>query len=73
MMAQSDDFPQRLRFLRERKQLSRRALAELCGLSKNMISMYERGEKIPSVEVLIILADFFGVTTDYLLGRKKYF
>ena len=73
MMAQSDDFPQRLHFLRERKQLSRRALAELCGLSKNMISMYERGEKIPSVEVLIILADFFGVTTDYLLGRKKYF
>ena len=73
MMAQSDDFPQRLRFLRERKQLSRRALAELCGLSKNMISMYERGEKIPSVEVLIILADFFGVTTDYLLGREKYF
>ena len=72
MMAQSDDFPQRLRFLRERKQLSRRALAELCGLSKNMISMYERGEKIPSVGVLIILADFFGVSTDYLLGRKNF-
>lgn len=47
-------------------------MAELCGLSKNMISLYERGEKAPSVEALVNLADFFGVSTDYLLGRKNF-
>ena len=50
----------------------KRTLAELCGLSKNMISLYERGEKAPSVDALINLADFFGVSTDYLLGRKNF-
>jgi len=64
--------PQRLQALREKKRLSRRALAELCGLSKNMISLYERGEKAPSVDALISLADYFGVSTDYLLGRKNF-
>lgn len=67
------EFSQRLRKLRERKRLSRRALAELCGLSQNMVGMYERGEKLPSVDALIALADFFEVSTDYLLGRKKFF
>ena len=71
-MEQNAEFPQRLQTLREKRRLSRRTLAELCGLSKNMISLYERGEKAPSVDALINLADFFGVSTDYLLGRKNF-
>lgn len=71
-MEQNIAFPQRLQALREKKRLSRRTLAELCGLSKNMISLYERGEKAPSVDALISLADYFGVSTDYLLGRKNF-
>ena len=71
-MEQKGTFPCRLRGLREKRYLSRRTLAELCGLSKNMISLYERGEKAPSVDALIRLADFFGVSTDYLLGRKNF-
>ena len=71
-MEQNIAFPQRLQALREKKRLSRRALAELCGFSKNMISLYERGEKAPSVDALISLADYFGVSTDYLLGRKNF-
>ena len=71
-MEQNAAFPQRLQTLREKRRLSRRTLAELCGLSKNMISLYERGEKAPSVNALINLADFFGVSTDYLLGRKNF-
>lgn len=47
-------------------------MAELCGLSGNMIGMYERGEKAPSVDALVRLADYFGVSTDYLLGRKIF-
>ena len=71
-MEQKGLFPQRLQALRERRHLSRRTLAELCGLSKNMISLYERGEKAPSVDALVSLADFFEVSTDYLLGRKNF-
>ena len=48
-------------------------LGQLCGLSKNMIAMYERGEKAPSVYALIRIADYFGVSVDYLLGREKNF
>lgn len=71
-MGQSELFPKRLQDLRERRRLSRRTLAELCGMSKNMISLYERGEKAPSVDALVSLADFFEVSTDYLLGRKNF-
>ena len=37
-----------------------------------MISLYERGEKAPSVDALIKLADYFGVSIDFLLGRKNF-
>ena len=63
------DFPIRLRLLRERQRMNRTALGECCGLSKNMIGMYENGKKEPSIRVLMKIADFFEVSTDYLLGR----
>lgn len=65
--------PHRLRAMRERRGLSRRALSELCGLSQNMIAVYERGEADPSTDTLCQLADMFGVTTDFLLGRENKF
>ena len=60
----------RLRYLRERRGISRSTMSELCGLSKSMISKYERGERQPTIEPLIELADFFEVSIDYLCGRK---
>ncbi len=66
-------FPARLRTLREGRRMSRKALSECCGLSKNMIGRYERGEKEPSTKALVEIADFFEVSTDYLLGRKNFF
>lgn len=71
-MVQENGFPRRLQMLREKRRLSRRTLAELCGLSGNMIGMYERGEKAPSVDALVRLADYLGVSTDYLLSRKNF-
>ena len=68
----TDGFSRRLRILRERRRLSRLALGELCGLSKDIIRKYECGERKPSVNSLQALADFFDVSTDYLLGRKKF-
>lgn len=59
----------RIKELRERKHISGSALSQLCGLSRNMIGLYERGEADPSTETVCVLADVFGVSTDYLLGR----
>lgn len=55
--------------MRERRRMSRKALGELCGLSKNIIGKYERGEREPSASSLIAIADFFGISVDYLLGH----
>lgn len=65
------EFPQRLRKLRERKGISRRVLSELCGLSKNAVSRYERGERSPSLADATILAEFFDISLDQLAGRDK--
>lgn len=67
-----DEFPERLQELRERKRMNRKALGECCGLSKNIIGQYERGEKEPSASSLCKIADFFEVPIDYLLGRQKF-
>lgn len=67
------EFARRLRTLRERKQISRRTLSELVGISKNMIARYEKGEAEPSGKTIVVMADFFDVTADYLLGREKNF
>ena len=68
-MREADDFPHRLQKLRERKRVSRKALGECCGLSTNMIGKSERGEREPSMKVLVALSDYFDVSVDYILGR----
>lgn len=65
------EFSKNLRRLRKRRRISCRVLSELCGLSKNMISRYERGERVPTMLEGEALADFFGITMDELWGRKK--
>ena len=66
-------FAFRLRKLRERRRVSRRVLADLCGVSKSTMSRYERGEQEPAARVVVELADYFDVTTDYLMGRTEKF
>ena len=66
-----DLFPVRMRKLRETRRINAKVLGELCGLSKNMIGRYEKGENIPSAKSLMAMASFFDVSIDYLLGRDK--
>lgn len=40
------------------------------GISFNTYQNYESGSRVPTVEMLIKIADFYGVTTDFLLGRE---
>ena len=67
------DFPARLKRLRHRNKYNRYfpqyKLSELCGLGSDCIRKYEAGERGPEVEPLMAIADFFEVSTDYLLGR----
>ena len=64
-------FRQRLQHLREKKRISRIVLSELCGLSSDAVRRYERGEAEPTLHSLVALADFFGVSVDYLVGRSE--
>lgn len=67
----TSEFPRRLRYLREKKRISRLVLAELCGLSKNAVARYERGERQPTIDAVCALADYFEVSADYLIGRAE--
>lgn len=64
--------PQRLRRMRKQERMSQTLLSQCCGLGKNAVSDYEAGQKLPSVASLVRLADFFGVSTDFLLGRENF-
>jgi len=67
----SDTFCQRLKKLREERGLTQGALAAEFSMSTSAIGMYERGQRKPDLEQLQEFAEFFDVTTDYLLGRSK--
>ncbi|WP_026486709.1 helix-turn-helix domain-containing protein [Caldanaerobius polysaccharolyticus] len=60
----------RLKELRSERQLTQRELADLLQLSPSTIAMYETGQRMPDPEILQKIADFFGVSVDYLLGRS---
>ena len=64
-MALSD----RLRKLRENKELKQVEAAAALGMSSVNLNRYETGKHEPDLETLAKLALFYGVTTDYLLGR----
>lgn len=55
--------------LRKSKGLSQTALANELGISQSTLSYWERGDYEPDNDSLIKIADFFNVSTDYLLGR----
>ena len=62
-------FGERLRQLREERNLTQKAIAGIIGISPRMVSFYESGAHFPREEgTLLKLAQFFGVSTDYLLG-----
>lgn len=60
---------ERLTQLREQNKLSQSDVALRLNVSAALISAYERDERKPSIDNLILLADIYHVTTDYILGR----
>ncbi len=63
-------FSERLKLLREERNISQEELAELIGVSNAAISKWENGLMDISGNNILVLCDFFGVSADYLLGRE---
>ena len=61
--------PERLKFLREEKKLNQTDIAEAAGIVLRTYCRYESGEREPNATVLWKIADFYGVSVDYLIGR----
>lgn len=59
----------RLKELREKRHLSQVFLGMELNMAQNTISQYETGEREPGIAELIAIADYFGVSVDYLLER----
>ena len=53
------------------KTISRKAIAELMGISFSCLCSLERGDSCPTLDVLVKIAEFYGVSTDYLLGLRE--
>ena len=63
-------FADMLVYLRKRDGLSQQALADRTKLTRSAVSMYETGQREPDFETLEVLADFFNVNMDTLLGKS---
>ncbi|PFW92244.1 transcriptional regulator [Bacillus pseudomycoides] len=57
--------------LRKQQKLSQYELAERLGFSRGKLANYEQGQREPDYDTLKKIADFFEVSTDYLLGRTE--
>lgn len=64
---------ERLATLRKRKNLTQLELAEQINYSDKVISKWERGESLPSIEAFKILADFYNISIDRLIDDKSVF
>ena len=61
----------RLRDLREVRDMSQKQISAILGIDQRVYSTYETGKRDIPLNHLITLADFYHVTADYLLGRKR--
>ncbi len=59
----------RIKELRTERGLSQQALARHIGVSQKAVDYWERGVNEPKASYVVLLADFFAVSADYLLGR----
>lgn len=64
-------FKERFKKERKNKEITQKELADIFNADKSTISKYENGHNKPDLNLLIKYADFFGISTDYLLGRTN--
>ena len=62
------NFPDILKELRNARNLSQGALAKKIGVSQASVGYWEKGQRTPTIKIIEDLADYFNVSTDYLMG-----
>ena len=62
---------ERLIQLREKNNFSQTDVAKILNVTSALISAYEKCERKPSIDKLVLLADIYHTTTDYILGRTS--
>ncbi len=67
-----ETFAQRLKLCRKRKRLTQKAAAEAVHIAFSTYRRYEQGISEPVLSDAVRIADFFGVTLDYLAGQSDY-
>lgn len=63
-------FHERIKQLRNEHRLKQREMAEQLGLALSSYQAYEYANRVPDLDGLIVIADFFDVSLDYLVGRS---
>ncbi len=58
-----------LKLLRKQRGLTQLQLQLATGIEQSLISKFESGQRIPPTDTLLVLADFYGVSIDYILMR----
>lgn len=64
------EFQKRIQMLRGN--VGQKTFSECCGLGKDTIRRYEKGEREPTLESAVKIADYCGVSLDWLAGRKNF-
>ena len=66
----NDKFNKILKKLRKDNKLTQKQLADKLGVARTTLANYEQGTRFPDKETLLLIADFFDVSLDYLVGRS---
>lgn len=66
------EFSQNLKMLRKQKGVTQQRLADILCVDKTSISKWENGFNYPNQNIQMMIADYFGVSVDYLLGRDTH-
>lgn len=64
---------QRIKELRNELDITQNKLADVLGVTQDSISLWENGKRVPDTQYIIVLAKFFDVTSDYILGLSDDF
>lgn len=62
--------PEALKRFRKQFKVTQKQAAEIAGVAERVFQSYEYGKVVPTVTVVIALADYFDVSLDYLVGRS---
>ncbi len=58
--------------IRQEARLTQKEFGEKLAVSQDTVSLWEKGKSVPTTDLVVMIAETFSVSTDYLLGLKEY-